>query len=229
MTALTIANVLLGLLAAVFLVAFIYAEFIYQPELDPNAAARYTAVAKERLAEHSDVILAEVGDLTAETAPVLGKAFYNQAREDYKLYLTALEREGNTYLTNVETILVAEAKDQYGEFLRRHRQVLREEFPDHASDENVEKVLAEFEHTLDRLIERYYLDEFRRESQRTVALWKNIEPVELPRPDEPSLEEQLADYSADWAVLAASENSPVPAGGSDGDAAADDAAAASGG
>jgi hypothetical protein len=171
-SALTTANVLLGLLAAVFLGAFIYAEFLYQPELNPQAAARYTEVAKARLAEHSDEILAEVGDVTAETAPVIGKALYDQSQEDYKLYLTALEREGKTYLANVEEILVAEAQDQYGEFLRRHRQVLREEFPDQASDENVEQVLAEFDQTFDRLIERYYLDEFRRESQRTVALWK---------------------------------------------------------
>jgi hypothetical protein len=210
-SALTTANVLLGLLAAVFLGAFIYAEFFYQPEFDPQAAARYTEVAKLRLAEHSDVILAEVGDVTAETAPVIGKALYDQSQEDYKLYLTALEREGNTYLANVEKVLVAEAQDQYGEFLRRHRQVLREEFPERASDENVERVLAEFDQTFDRLVERYYLDEFRSESQRTVALWKNVEPVELPRADEPSLEEQLADYTADWAILAASENSPAAA------------------
>jgi hypothetical protein len=209
-SALTTANVLLGLLAAVFLGAFTYVEFFYQPEFDPQAAARYTEVAKARLAEHSDVILAEIGDVTAETAPVLGKALYDQSQEDYQLYLTALEREGDTYLANVEQMLVAEAQDQYGEFLRRHRQVLREEFPDHASDKNVEQVLAEFDQTFDRLIERYYLDEFRRESERTVALWKNIEPVELPQADEPSLEEQLADYTADWAILAAAENSPAP-------------------
>jgi hypothetical protein len=55
------------------------------------------------------------------------------------------------------------------------------------------------------VIERYYLDEFRREADRTMALWREVEPVVLPGPNEPSLEEQLADYAADWTVLAVAE------------------------
>ncbi|MEX2175964.1 MAG: hypothetical protein WD872_16500 [Pirellulaceae bacterium] len=201
--ALTTTNVLLGLLTAGIAIAFCYVAFFYKPELDPEQTARYAAEAQERFAVHSDDIQAEVVSLASDTLPPIGNAIYREVREDFGLYLNTLEEEGDVYLTNVERIFIEQVKAQYRDYLRQHRQVLAAEFPEHASEENVEQVLAEFERTFDKLIERYYLDEFRREAKRTAAVWEQFEPVEIPGPGEPSLDEQLADYTADWVVLAA--------------------------
>ena len=89
--------------------------------------------------------------------------------------------------------------------------MLKEEFPEHAGDENVELVMDDFEQTIDRVIERYYLDEFRRESKRTATLWKRFVPLEPPPRNGPSLREQLVDYTADWTVLAVAEETPPAA------------------
>jgi hypothetical protein len=157
------------------------------------------------LAANSEEIQAEVAALASATIPPISRAVYEQANEDFGLYIRTLEVEGDEYLASVEQMFMAKVKAQYDDFLRQHKQILKEEFPEHASDKNVEQVLTEFERTLDKLVERYYLDEFREQSKRTAALWQKFEAVEVPGPNEPSLSEQLADYTADWAVLAASQ------------------------
>lgn len=211
LSALLITNLVLGLLTLALAIGFLYFRFVYEPEADPSAAEPYLTEAKERFNEHSDEIAAEAASLAQDIAPPIGDAIYTQVREDYPAYMRALETRGKEYLANAEKILVNQVKAQYGDYLRAHRDVIKEEFPEHASDENVEKVLNDFEEVTDRIVERYYLEEFRQESERTVALWKQFEPLPVPGPDEPSLHEQLADYTADWTILAVSAEDNRPA------------------
>lgn len=203
--ALSVTNVLLGLLCILFAGAFVYLQWVASPDIDPDAAAAYTETAQDRLAKHADAIQEEVTALAAETLPPLTEAVYASARRDFPKYLTALERQGDVYLTNVEQILTDKLRGQYHEYLAEHRKVLQEEFPNHADEENIDQVMQEFEKTFDRLAERYYLDEFRGNAEQTQKLWAKFEPLPLPGPNEPSLEEQLADYTADWTVIALAE------------------------
>jgi hypothetical protein len=103
--------------------------------------------------------------------------------------------------SNVSDVLVEQVKDKYRGYIRAHRQVLAEEFPEHASEERLDQLIAEFEQTADRIAERYYLDEFRKETDRTATYWNRLEPAPLPAQGQPPLDEQLAEYLADWAVL----------------------------
>jgi hypothetical protein len=208
LTALTITNVLLAILAASIAAVFLYVEFFAKPDISPQQTERYAAVARERLDEHAEVIRSEVVSLASDTVPPIADAVYQQMQEDYPLYLRALEEEGEIYLANVERIFIERVKDRYRDYLQAHREVLREEFPNHASDENVERILDDFEEAFNRIAERYYLEEFRHEADRTVELWNRIEPVPPPGPADPSLQEQLADYTADWAALAVTEPAP---------------------
>lgn len=203
LTALAITNAVLAILSAAIAIGAIYFRFFYEPEADPQAAQAYLAEAQERLKQHSDEIGAEAASLVQEAVPPITTAVYSQAREDYPAYVRAVKIQGKEYLANVEQIFIAQVKAQYRDYLRAHRDVIKQEFPEHASDENVEAILTDFEETTNRIVERYYLDEFRRESERTVALWNRFEPVEVPGPNAPSLHEQLADYTADWVVLSA--------------------------
>lgn len=203
-TALAVTNVILATLTAAIAIGFFYFRFFYTPEADPQAVQAYVEEAQERLDKHSEEITAEATELMQEAIPPITSAVYQQTQEDYPAYVQAVKTQGKEYLANVEDIFIAKVKAQYGDFLRAHRDVVKQEFPEHAGDENVEKILNDFEDTINKIVERYYLDEFRRETERTIALWNKFEPVEAPGPNAPSLQEQLADYTADWAVLAAS-------------------------
>jgi hypothetical protein len=205
LTALNLAAAILAVMIVGFAAVFVYARFVYEPSADSEMASRYAAVARERLSQHAEELQHEAANLLKEVTPPIAAAVQEEVNEDYGRYVRALEREGHLYVANVEAMLKEKLRAHVREYLLAHRDVVKEEFPEHASDENVEKVLADFERVVHKLAERYYLDEFQRQSERTVALWNRFEPAPLPGPNEPSLHEQLADYAADWAVLAASE------------------------
>lgn len=207
LTALTVTNVILGLLIVVAAVGFGYLQF-YQPQAEPEDFRPYVAEVRQRLTEHSPEIQAEATALAAEIGPPMVKALEEQAREDADRYVRVLRHEGRKYVESMEKQLAAKVRAKVEDYLRRHRTVLVEEFPDHASEENVERVMKEFEETIGKLSERYYLEDFRRQADRTAQVWNQIEPLDPPPPGGPSLEEQLADYVADWAVLTAVPPSP---------------------
>lgn len=157
---------------------------------------------QQRLAEHAPEIEAEGRKLAGEIMVPLGQALYREIQRDYPRYLRAIRREGGVLGERLPDILIAAVQQQYRDYLRQHREVLAEEFPEHASEEKLDAMVAEFEQVIDRIVERYYLEEFQREGERTVEYWSRIEPLDLPGPDEPSLETQLFDYLTDWTVLA---------------------------
>ncbi len=211
-TILSVTNGVLGLLLAGMLSAFLYIEFLYEPNVEPADIKPYVQEVRQRLDDHADVISEEAALLVSDTWPPLSDAFYQQTTEDYPLILQTLQTQSDEYLANSQEMLVAKVQAKYKDYLQAHRVVLEEEFPEHASKEKVERVLAEFEQTFDRLSQRYYVDEFQRETNRTKLLWNKFEPVAQPGPNDPSLGEQLADYTADWTIIALAEESEVESG-----------------
>jgi hypothetical protein len=207
----------MALLLIAFGIGFIYIQSSGTPTPDSQTMDQYMEIARERLAEHSDVVEQELMTLASDAVPPISDAVYEQARRDFPKYVAVLEKEGDVFLKNVEQIFLRQVQDQYRNYLATHRNVLRQEFPEHASEENVDRVMKEFQQTLNRIIERYYVDEFRSEAERTRTLWVAIEPLPFPGPNEPSLEEQLADYSSDWTMVAVADPGDAPNGAPSGD------------
>lgn len=199
---LAITNIVLGVLVVAGLIGVIYVESM-DAELEPEQLEPYVAEARERLDQHSEVIEAELSEVVSRITPPIQEAIARQAKEDSAAYLNALEAEGEQYLSNLEDIFLARVRANHKEVLQAHVNVLREEFPEHVNDENVERVLTEFEKAFDRVAERYYVEEFRRATQRTVALWERVETLEPRQPDQPPLEDRLADAVVDWMALTA--------------------------
>ncbi len=198
------------LLSMILLIAgaAIYMRYYYQPRVDPQYVEALMAEVSRRFESHSNVVEDELASVGRDVVPIVKRAFVERAREDYSLWAQTLEREGSEYFNNVEAAFVAKVKARYHEYLQRHREILRSEFPEHATRENVEQILASFEATFDELVERYYLDQFRHEASRTERLWKSIPPARAPRPDEPALEQQLADTTRLWMLMAFRGQSP---------------------
>lgn len=163
---------------------------------------QFAAEVEKRLAENASAIETEAKALAAEVLPPLGQALYREARQDYSRYLRTIREEGEVFGNHVEEIFIEAVKHQYRDYLRQHRQVLAEEFPNHADEESLDQMVAEFEQLIDKIVERYYLKEFQREGEKSARYWARFEPLDPPVAGEPSLEQQLADYIADWSVLA---------------------------
>lgn len=208
-TAATLTNVLLLLLIVSIGAVATYARFFYEPRVNPEYAQQLSGAIGERLQANAPKIEQEVVDLSQEAWPIVKSALVERARSDYPLYARALEKEGTEYFNNVEQAFVAKVKARYHDYLMRHRDILKAEFPEHATRENVERILAAFEATFDELVERYYIDQFRHEADRTQELWAAIPPAREPESDEPPLEKQLGDTTREW-VVSLLRAPPVP-------------------
>lgn len=211
-----ITNVLLSSLIILFACAAIYARWFYSPRLDPEYARQVAGAVGERLQANAAEVEHELVELGDDAWPIVQTALVHRARSDYPIYARALEKEGTAYFNNVEKAFIAKVKARYHEYLYRHREILTSEFPEHATRENVEQILAAFEATFDELVERYYIDQFRHEAARTEELWAAIPPARQPEIDEPSLEKQLGETSRQWMVtlLRAPVVPPPPSGSS---------------
>lgn len=213
LTALTLTNTLLAALIAVIGAFAAYVIVFYKPRSDPEYISQVAHAAGKRLQAHAPELQREVVNLSEETWPIVETALIQQARHDYSRFARSLEHEGSEYLANVERAFLRKVKARYRDYLQNHRQILESEFPEHATRENVERILTAFEETFDELVERYYLDQFRHEAARTQKLWTSIPPARSPEQDEPALEEQLADTTREWMVNALSSPLPAPRGG----------------
>lgn len=178
----------------------IYIQYFYKPKVDPAYQKRLTEAATEKLSEHSDEIGQEAIMLFRQTWPIARTALVNEARRDYPRLAETLQHEGSTYFNNVEAAFLEKVKSRYHDYLMQHRRILTAEFPEHATRENVQRVLVAFEATFGELVERYYLDQLRHEAARTERLWQSIPPARQPDADELPLEQQLARTAQDWLV-----------------------------
>ncbi len=157
--------------------------------------------AKARLHANREAIYREATSLIAETGPPIAASFVHQAREDLPVYARALESQSDELVAGLESQLRLRVRQQIDEFLAKHRQVFREEFPKITDEATVDRILRDYRRTANRLLDRYYLNDFRRESKRTVQLWKSFEPVKPPL--EGTLQDELLEYVGDWLALQA--------------------------
>ncbi|MGN6133967.1 MAG: hypothetical protein ACTHOU_05665 [Aureliella sp.] len=209
-TAVTLTNLVLALLIVSLAGIAITVRFFYRPQVDPAYAEQVVSAVGERLQAHAPELEREVVRLGHDAWPIVQTALIEQARSDYPLYARALEQEGSEYFNNVEQAFVAKVKARYHDYLQRHRDILTSEFPEHATRENVEQILAAFEATFDELVDRYYIDQFRHEANRTEELWAAIPPAPQPQADEPPLEKQLGEVTRQWMVGLLRAPPPLP-------------------
>ena len=195
-----VTNVLLATLILTLAGVACYVRFFFRPRVDPDYARAVAQAVRERLETHAPAVEVELASLGQEAWPIVQTALIQRARHDYPVYGRALEQEGTEYFNNVERAFVTKVKARYREYLQRHRDILKSEFPEHATRENVEQILAAFESTFDEVVERYYIDQFRHEATRTQKLWAAIPRARQPTPEEPALEKQLGDTAQQWMI-----------------------------
>lgn len=193
------AQVVLGVLIAAVAIVFLYSLFA-EPSIRIDKE-KLVAEMKKRMAANSDTILEEVTSFGAETLPPVANAFAEQATQDMPLYVSALDDQSDELMAGLEQQLRGKLKAQSKEYLAEHRRVFREVFPEITEDHTIDAIVRDFRETAERLAERYYLDEFRKQAKRTAKLWMSIKPVEPPR--QGTLEDQLLEYTTDWAALKA--------------------------
>ena len=206
-TTIALANTVLAILAATIAIVWTYAMFIEKPRRNPLYRAAVVEKVRERLRERTGRITTEAKTVAEEILPPLRQAVIEEARQEYPSYFGKLRSEGFMFVGNVEEAFVADVQAHYRERLRKQRPILAKEFPN-ASPEQLDRLLVQLEQASDSLVERYYLEEFRKEMEQTSINWHQVEPLPPSAPGEVAPGQQLAETFADWTVLSFAEEAP---------------------
>jgi hypothetical protein len=191
---------LIALMLLAFVAAVCYAVWWAEHRLQQKEE-QTLAVVRERLARDMRPIGEELGDLAAEVGPPVAVAFYERLKADVPAYVHTVDEQSKELTEHVEAAVRRDVRAQYQGARDRYRDILQEEFPEVTDPAQLDAMMARFEVVFNRLIQRYYVDQFRDLLSAAIRHWNAIPPAAPPRPGEKSLADQLAADVSEWARL----------------------------
>jgi hypothetical protein len=140
---------------------------------------------------HQDDFSREATKLVDEAGPVVSAAFSEQTRKDMPVFMNLLDTEREVLTANLQQRMTEKLEHHHQELLRRHQKLFEEEFPSAKDPEVRDRMMANTQVALDRLIKKYYADEFEKELKALNQVWQDFPPADAPTADEPPLDSQL--------------------------------------
>jgi multidrug efflux pump subunit AcrB len=147
--------------------------------------------AKARAESTSKDALRHVTALKENSLPVLQEAFTAQVNKDTRKYQAVLDHEGQLLTKNLQTELEKKLRAHFEESSAKYQAILRDEFPDLEDPELLDKMYANVDGVMDRLVQEYYSDQIKQQIDGMGDKWLEFETAEEPQGDEPSLEMQF--------------------------------------
>jgi len=149
------------------------------------------AKARERANESSKPALKEFHRLVENCQPVLIEAFQKQVEADMPKYTEVFTQERDKLRANLEVRLGGKITARYEAAGERYQEILREEFPQVEDPELLVQVYTSMEQIMEKLVDKYYSEQVRRELQEMQSTWDDFDMADLPGEGEPPLEQQF--------------------------------------
>ncbi len=170
---------------------------------DKSYQQELLAAARTRIESNSDQYMKQVHQFVDDATPVVTKAFYEQSKKDMPLYLDAISQERGHLLDNLESRLNEQVSSKYETLLKQIENNLLKDFPE-ASDPVVhDRMIANVRLALNRLVKRYYADEFKQELAEMYEVWDTFPVAAAPDKNDAPLEDQLVGSLLDLMVMKA--------------------------
>ena len=147
--------------------------------------------AQQRLTERNDLIMKDVQALVDHSAPVVSKAFYEQAKNDLPAFLQAGQSERDKLVENLQERLTERLKRHHQNLLARHEKLLREEFPAVKDEKLHVAMMANLQIVVDELVKKYYIEELQSEMKSLYATWDEFPAADPADKGDLPLEDQL--------------------------------------
>lgn len=154
-----------------------------------------TTLAQKHVTDHQDVYEKEMKQFVDKSYPVVSKAFTTQAQNDLPKFTEAFNKERDVFVTNLRDRMDEKLAVKYKELLKQHEAMIVAEFPELKDQATRERVLANFQLVIEKLVKRNYGDQFDEESKKLITLWESFPAAEEPGPNDPKLEEKLLEHA----------------------------------
>jgi hypothetical protein len=191
---------LIALMLLAFVAGVCYAVWFAEHRLRQKEEQTLAAV-RARLVRDMRPITQELGDLAGEVGPPVAVAFYERLKGDVPAYVHTVDQQSKELTEHVQAAVRRDVRAQYHAARGRYRAILQEEFPGVTDPAQLDGMMARFEVVFNRLIQRYYVEQFRDLLTAAIRHWNAIPPAERPRAGEKRLADQLAEDVTAWLRL----------------------------
>jgi hypothetical protein len=155
--------------------------------------------ASRRLEKKKDHYMKQLEMLVDKVQPPLTKAFMSQAQKDMPLYLKVLDKERKPLLDNLRAKFSDQLDKRYKTVQPRYEKVLAEEFPQSKDPKVRERMVANLDLAMQKLLKKYYVNDLEAEFQHLNDTWDHFPAASAPGKGELPTEEQFT--AALWDLL----------------------------
>lgn len=146
---------------------------------------------QKAVATNQDSFSREVQKLIDDSTPVVTKAFSEQSQKDMPIFMSIIDTERTKLLEDLTKSMSEKVTEHHEALIRKHEKLFAEEFPSVQDKDVRERMIGNTCLALDRLVKKYYVDEFQKEFQSMEKTWEEFPVADKPTADEPPLESQL--------------------------------------
>ncbi len=198
-----------GLLLFALISAFLFYR-LYNNIKDERIAEVQRIIA-EKPAEFSEPLTRQMMALAEEQGPFVVDAFRQQAQQDSKLYLNAMDAERETLINNLQKSVEVKLAASYSKLLDEQEALLVREFPELKDPEKMKNVRKNLEMVYQKVGNRYYAN-FLKEELDELANRLDTFPPTKPKLFDVPVSEQIAGEFMELVrmMLVASENYQAP-------------------
>ncbi len=174
---------------------------------------RLIAELQKSVESNQDTFGSEAKKLVEGAAPVIQDAFSKQASKDMPLFMHVIDAQRTEMVNSLTGQMTKKLEGHHHELVRRHERLFQKEFPTVQNAEVRERMVGNICLAFDRLVKKYYVDEFTRELKSMETAWEDFPLADPPAKGEASLEEQLKGSLMDLFAITVSRsrNAPVSA------------------
>lgn len=169
---------------------------------------RLIAELRKSVDSNQDVFAGEAHKLVASVTPVVQSAFSEQVAKDMPLFMQVIDQQRTTLIDNLTEQMTKKLEGHHHELLRRHEKLFQEEFPSVQNPETRARMMGNTQLAMDRLVKKYYVDEFKKELQTMEKTWEDFPVADKPAKGEPSLEDQLKGALMDMVAITLARSRP---------------------
>lgn len=156
-----------------------------------NYQARLLSEVQKSVEANEKNFSREAQKLVDGATPVVQTAFSKQTEKDMPIFMQIIDKERAKVIDNLGQRMSEKIENHHHELLRRHDKLFQAEFPTVNDPKVRERMMSNACVALDRLVKKYYVDEFQKELKAMDKAWQDFPPAEKPNAGEPPLDSQL--------------------------------------
>lgn len=129
--------------------------------------------------------------LVESLSPVITTAVTEQSEKDAPLFMQAFDIQRTRLSTELPEKMVELVEKHHEELVRKHEALFIAELPAAQDPKVRDRMMENVVVALDKLVKKYYADEFKRHFTSMSETWNGFPPADLPAKDDHPVSEQL--------------------------------------